>query len=84
MNDGTVEAKIQEIFMGSDLWGYVVEVENLLDTSYKLNPASFRLDGTRAVAADRWELSPRPQTAEQKMAGGHKGKVYIVTRSIRR
>lgn len=84
LNDGTVEAKIKEIFMGADLWGYVIEVENLLDTTHKLNPASFRLDGTRAVGAERWELAPRPLTAEQKITGAHKGKVYIVTRSLRR
>ena len=84
LQDGTVEAKVSEIFMGTDLWGYIIEVENLLDTAYKLNPASFRLDGTRAVAAEHWELAPRPTTAEQKVAGGHKARVYIVTRSLRR
>jgi hypothetical protein len=84
LHDGTIEAKVLEIFMGTDHWGYVLEVENLLDSAYKINPASFRLDGTRAVVAERWELSPRPLTAEQKIAGGHKGKVYIVTRSMRR
>lgn len=84
LNDGTVEAKIDEIFMGTDLWGYVLTVENQLDTTYKINPAAFRLDGTRAVGAERWELAPRPQTAEQQVANAHKAKVYIVTRSLRR
>lgn len=84
INDGTIEGKIDEIFMGPDLWGYVINVENLLDTNHKLNPASFRLDGTRAVAAERWELSPRPVTAEQKVAGGDKAKVYIVTKAQKR
>jgi hypothetical protein len=84
LHDGTIEAKIKEIYMGTDLWGYVLEVENPLNTTYRLNPASFRLDGTRAVAAERWELSPRPVTAEQKIANGHRSRVYIVTRSLRK
>lgn len=84
LHDGAVIAKIDEIFMGPDLWGYVLDVENLLETSQKLNPASFRLDGTRAVGAQRWELAPRPETAEQKISGQHKAKIYIVTRSLRR
>ncbi len=84
LHDGTIEAKVQEIFMGTDLWGYVLDVENLLDTNYKINPASFRMDGTRAVAAESWDLAPRPDTAEQKIAGAHKKRIYIVTRSLRR
>jgi hypothetical protein len=84
LNDGTVEAKIEEIYMGTDLWGYILEVENLLDSAYKLNPAAFRIDGTRAVGADRWELAPRPQTAEQKVANGHRAKVYIVVKALRK
>ena len=84
LHDGSVVAKIDEIFMGPDLWGYVIEVENLLDTNQKLNPASFRLDGTRAVAFQRAELAPRPQTAEQSISNSHRAKVYIVTRSVRR
>ncbi|MCB0322078.1 MAG: hypothetical protein KDD69_00860 [Bdellovibrionales bacterium] len=84
LHDGTIEAKIEEIFMGTDLWGYVLDVENLLDTTYKINPAAFRLDGTRAVAAENWQLAPRPETAEQQIAGGHKARVYIVTRALRR
>jgi hypothetical protein len=83
LHDGALEAKIDEIFMGPDLWGYVLSVENLLDTNQKLNPASFRLDGTRAISAERWELAARPETAEQKLAAGHKAKVYIVTRALK-
>ncbi len=81
--DGTLRATVDEVFIGSNLYGYVVSVENLLDTGQKINPASFRLDGTRAVAAQRWELAPRPMTAEQERAGAHKGKIYIITRSKR-
>lgn len=84
LHDGALVAKIDEIFMGSDLWGYVLNVENLLETNQRLNPATFRLDGTRAVAAERWELSARPQTAEQQVAGGHIARVYIVTKAQRR
>ena len=81
LHDGSVEAKIDEIFMGPDYWGYVLNVENLLDTTQKLNPASFRLDGTRAVSMQRLELAARPQTAEQRLAKDHVTKVYIVTRA---
>ena len=84
LHDGTVEAKVDEIFMGPNYWGYVITVENLLDTSQRLNPATFRIDGTRAVTAQRWELAPRPITEEQSIAKAHKGKIYIVTRSKRR
>lgn len=84
MHDGTIQAKIKEMFLGSNLWGYVVEVENLLDTTYKINPAAFRLDGTRGVMAERWELSPRPETAEQSLANTHKAKVYIITKALKR
>jgi hypothetical protein len=84
MHDGTIQAKIKEMYLGSTLWGYVVEVENMLDTGYKINPAAFRLDGTRAVMAERWELSPRPETAEQALSNAHKAKVYIVTKALKR
>lgn len=84
LHDGTISAKIKEMFLGSNLWGYVVEVENLVDTTYKINPAAFRLDGTRAVMAERWELSPRPETAEQSLANAHKAKVYIVTKAAKK
>lgn len=84
LHDGALKANIDEIFMGSDLWGYVLSVENLLDTTQRLNPATFRLDGTRAVTAQRWELAPRPLTAEQNIANAHVGKVYIVTKAKRR
>jgi hypothetical protein len=84
LHDGTVEVKIDEIFMGNQYWGYVLNVENLLDAGQKINPASFRLDGTRAVTAQRWELSGRPSTAEQDIAGGHKAKIYVVTKALKR
>ena len=81
LNDGTLVATIDKIFMGPNLWGYVLDTSNMLDTSQKLNPASFRLDGTRAVSAKNWELSPRPVNAEQRISGGSQSKVYIVTRA---
>lgn len=84
LHDGSVEARIEEIFMGPDLWGYVVSVENLLGTNQRINPATFRLDGTKAISAERWELTAQPLTAEQKISGAHKGKLYIVTRAKRR
>lgn len=84
LQDGAITATIDEIFMGSDLWGYVLNVENKLGVTQKLNPATFRLDGTQAVSAQRWELAPQPQTPEQHVAKAHEGKVYIVTTAKRR
>lgn len=49
-------AKVEEIFMGANCWGYVVTVTNLPDTTQRINPATFCLEGTRAVAAARWEV----------------------------
>ena len=83
LDDGNMVAQIDEIFMGTDFWGYVLSVENRLDISQRINPATFRLDGTRAVSAQRWELSATPQTEEQKLASAHKAKVYIITRAKR-
>jgi TraK protein len=81
LNDGTLHATIERIYIGRNLWGYVLDAENLLDTSQKLNPASFRLDGTRAVSAQFWELAPRPLDVEQQIAGRHKARVYIITKA---
>ena len=81
LQDGTLRATIDKIFIGPKLWGYVIDVENLLDQSQKLNPATFRLDGTRAISAEQWELSPRPLTIEQEVAKKDKTKVYVVTRA---
>ena len=84
LEDGAVTAQIDEIFMGSELWGYVVSVENNLNTTQRLNPASFRMDGTRAIVAQRWQLEAQPETAEQRISGMHRAKLYIVTRAKRR
>jgi hypothetical protein len=84
LHDGTLEAKIDQIYMGTDMWGYILNVENLLNTSHKINPATFRLDGTKAISAQRWELSARPVNGEQQLANVHKGKVYIVTAAKRK
>lgn len=81
LNDGTIEAKIDRIFIGPNLWGYVLDTTNLLDQSQRLNAASFRLDGTRAVSAQHWELAARPMNIEQQISGKHTGKVYVVTRA---
>lgn len=81
INDGTLIATIDSIFIGPNMWGYVIDASNVLDQTQKLNPASFRLDGTRAISATRWELSPRPLSVEHQVAGDHSTKVYVVTRS---
>jgi hypothetical protein len=79
-HDGTMHAKINSIFIGAKYWGYVIDTENLLDTNQLLNPGTFRLDGTRAVSANRWELAAKPLTNEQELAGRHKTKLYIITK----
>lgn len=81
LNDGALEAKIDAIFMGQELWGYVLNVTNLLDKPQRLNPAMFRIDGTKAFAATHWELAPRPVTAMQHALKRHVGKYYLVTNS---
>jgi hypothetical protein len=81
LNDGAIHATIDTIFMGPNLWGYVLDAENMLDQTQKINPSSFRIDGTRAISAKEWELSPVPITAEQQVAATQKTKVYIVTKA---
>jgi hypothetical protein len=81
LNDGTMKATIDKIYVGPDLWGYVIDTENLLDQTQKINPATFRLDGTRAVSVSRWEVSPRPTNPEEEAAEKHKAKVYIITKA---
>lgn len=81
LNDGAVLAKIDKIFIGPNLWGYVLDATNVLDQAQKINPASFRIDGTRAVSASTWELAGRPINVEEQISGKHNTKVYIVARS---
>ena len=81
INDGTMSAVIDKIFIGPNLWGYVIDASNLLDQTQRINPATFRLDGTRAVSATQWELSPRPLTIEEQISGKDKAKVYVVTKA---
>lgn len=81
VNDGTVLAKVDKIFIGANLWGYVLDATNLLDQTQKVNPASFRIDGTRAVSVSNWELAPRPVNVEEQISAKHNTKVYVITRS---
>lgn len=81
VSDGAILAKIDRIFMGPNLWGYVLDTTNLLDQTQRLNPATFRIDGTRAVSATNWELAPRPLNVEEQVSNKHNTKVYIVTRA---
>jgi len=81
LKDGAIEATIDEIYIGSNYWGYVISVENKLNTNQTLNPATFRLDGTRAVSMSTQQLAPVPLTNEQKIANAHKGKIYVITRA---
>jgi len=81
LHDGTMRATIDKIFIGPSLWGYVIDAENLLDQTQKINPASFRIDGVRAISSQHWELAPRPLTIEQEVARKDKTKIYVVTRA---
>lgn len=81
VSDGSILAKIDRMFIGPNLWGYVLDTTNLLDQSQKLNPATFRIDGTRAVSSSSWELAARPLNVEEQISNKHNAKVYIVTRS---
>ncbi|MEY4667623.1 MAG: hypothetical protein RL518_322 [Pseudomonadota bacterium] len=81
VSDGAILAKIDKILVGPNLWGYVLDTTNLLDQTQKLNAATFRLDGTRAISASTWELAPRPMNVEDQLSGKNSAKVYIVTRA---
>ncbi len=81
VSDGAVLAKIDKIFTGPNLWGYVLDATNLLDQTQKINPATFRIDGTRAVSISNGELAPRPINVEEQISGKHNTKVYVVTRA---
>ena len=81
MDDGSLLVTIEKIFIGSDNWGYVLNAQNQLDSNQQLNPAAFRVAGTRAISANNWELAPRSLTAEQQLAGKDRAKVYVVTRA---
>jgi hypothetical protein len=81
VSDGAILAKVDKIFVGPNLWGYVLDTTNLLDQSQKLNAATFRIDGTRAISASSWELSARPLNVEEQISSKHNAKIYIVTRA---
>lgn len=81
LNDGTLVSTVEKIFIGANLWGYVLQTRNLLEQGQKLNPATFRLDGTRAVSAENWELAPKPLNVEQQISGKDSTRVYVITRA---
>ena len=81
LSDGAILARIDKIFIGPKYWGYVIDTSNMLNQSQRLNPASFRIDGTRAISCSNWELAPRPLNVEQQIAGKDKSKVYVITKA---
>lgn len=83
LNDGTLVSTVEKIFIGPNLWGYVLQTRNLLDQSQKLNPATFRLDGTRAISAESWELAAKPLNVEEQISGKDSTRVYVITRAKR-
>jgi|YNPMSStandDraft_1061717.scaffolds.fasta_scaffold06378_1 hypothetical protein len=81
VNNGAIMARLVRMYLGPQLWGYVLEAENVTDEVVKIDPAIFKIAGTRAVSASSWELSAKPITAEQRLAGTHKSFVYVVTKA---
>ena len=81
--DGAIHTTIDKIFIGPNLWGYVLDAKNNLGQTVKLNPATFRLDGTRAISAKTWELAPTPYNVEQQISSRDKTKVYVITKAKR-
>ncbi len=80
LDDGTLSAKIDKLIIGPNLWGYIIDAENRLDVVQRINPATFRLDGTRAISMQNWELAAKPLNIEHQIAGKHQTKIYIVTK----
>lgn len=76
--NGTIKANIERIFIGTSLWGYTLQVENLTSQPVRLNPGDFRLDGFRAIKFKEDELAPRPTSSEVNQQK-FKTKAYIVT-----
>lgn len=83
LDDGTLRTTIDRIYIGPNYWGYVLDTTNLLDETQQLNPATFRLDGTRAISMNNKELAPRPLNIEQQISKKHKAKVYVITKARR-
>ncbi|MEM4379915.1 MAG: type-F conjugative transfer system secretin TraK [Thermoplasmatales archaeon] len=81
VNNGQITARLVRMYLGPQLWGYVLEAENKTGEVVKLDPAVFKIHGTRAISMDKWELAPRPLTPEQRMAGAHKAYVYVVAKA---
>lgn len=81
LNDGTLHATIDRIYIGPNYWGYVLKVKNQLDVAQKLNPATFRLDGTIFVSYENQELAARPMDVEQQIAKKDGSYIYIVTKA---
>lgn len=81
VNNGQITARLVRMYLGPQLWGYVLEAENKTDEIVKVDPAIFKIHGTRAISMDKWELAPRPLTPEQRMAGAHKAFVYVVAKA---
>lgn len=80
LNDGTLVATVDRIFIGANLWGYVINATNLLDQAQLVNPATFRINGTRAISAQRWELGGKPLDVEQQLANTNQTKIYVIAR----
>lgn len=81
LDDGAMRAVVDKVYIGSNLWGYVIDAENLLDQTQQIEPSTFRLDGTRAISATNWELTPRATNVEEKVANKHTAKIYVITRA---
>ncbi|MCS6961308.1 MAG: type-F conjugative transfer system secretin TraK [Deltaproteobacteria bacterium] len=81
VNNGQLHAKLVKMYLGPQLWGYVLEAENVTDETVKIDPSVFKINGTRAISLNKWELSPKPITTEQRYSEAHKAFVYIVAKA---
>ncbi|MCS6893076.1 MAG: type-F conjugative transfer system secretin TraK [Deltaproteobacteria bacterium] len=76
VNDGRVQAKLLKMYLGPQLWGYVLEAENKSNEHVKIDPALFKVNGTRAVSMNKWELAPASAAGEDSRA-----LVYVITKA---
>jgi len=83
IDNESIKATISEIFVGPAHWGYVLDVENKLDSSQRLNLSTFRLAGTRAISPRNSVLAARPKSVEEQVTSAHKSKVYIIAEGPR-
>ncbi len=74
VNNGQISAKLLRMYLGPQLWGYVLEARNLTNQAIKVDPAIFKINGTRAISLSNWELEP-------VASNNSKAFVYVITKA---